>query len=1035
MDAERLKRIERIFHAAIELEPEARESFIEESCGDDESLRREVSSLLASDGGFDSFIDTSPRSLINSALKVAQPEVKSDSLIGAEINQYRILSLIGEGGMGTVYLADDRKLERKVAVKFLGSEFAGDRGRRERFFREARSASALNHPNILTVHEIGEFHETFYIVTEFVRGETLKQRQKREALTVDETLAIGTQICSALAAAHEAGIVHRDIKPDNVMIRTDGIVKILDFGIAKLDPGTFGADSEAETRVEAATAPGLIIGTPQYMSPEQARGQKVDNRSDIFSLGVVLYEMIAGTPPFRGATNIDTIGSILKDEPPPLADAVPGLIPELERVVLTALRKEREKRFQSVAEMLDELNGVRRSIEISASSAGNTESGRVRATVEETSSIVLKRRFSLVHFLGLVLVIAVIGGGIYWFVLRNRLPVGGAPMKSNEIVSWASSPNEVYSIGAFAPDGRKIAYTSTSGGTQQIWVKQTSSGDPIRVTKDEFTNKNPVWSPSGDEIAYVSQRTADIGIWKIPALGGSPSLVASFDNAGAQIRRWSASNKIYFESNRELFAVDAGGGESKPVTNFRANGIDAKWIGISADEKQASYITQDETTYRLWTAPIAGGTPKVLVESAEDMRGTVWDPDGRRIYFSRKSGDALQVFVADVSGSAPVQVGSGERDSLVVDVSGDGSQILFGSAKEESDVWGVNLKDGKEFTLASNIDSELWPSISSDGKSIAYQSIKNLSQGNRIFNGRIMIARPGTGNPPAELVAEGFLPVWSPDGQQIAFMRVTGTSPRIETIGASGGASRVIAEGGLITLDFGVLPYNRLQATYFVWSPDSRRIAYISDRSGQSNIWTVSADGSEAAQLTANPDPKSSVKSPIWSADGRSIAFSVRHSGPENTGYSISVTDLETKETRELTRRRTFLRLLGWISPDELLAAGIEGSSISTLATEVSIVSINVKSGVTKEIVRLSESYLYNVLPSPDGKMLAFAAHRDGRDNLWTMPLPSGTQRQVTANNDSRLFFSSLAWAPDASAIYFGKQSRFSLLSMLTSSK
>ena len=261
--------------------------------------------------------------------------------------RYEIISPLGKGGMGEVFLALDAKLERKVAIKLLSGELGNGSDRLRRFSQEAKAASALNHPNILTVYEIGETPDgAHFIVTEYIDGRTLKRYLADEKPTLPEVLRIAVQIAAALAAAHDAGIVHRDIKPENVMIRTDGIVKILDFGVAKLTAPAAGqsaeaVDAEAATRAKAMTVPGMIIGTPQYMSPEQARGQKIDARTDIFSFGALLYEMIAGRPPFSGVNEIDVIGSVLKDEPQPLSQYLPEISHDLEHIVAKALRKDR----------------------------------------------------------------------------------------------------------------------------------------------------------------------------------------------------------------------------------------------------------------------------------------------------------------------------------------------------------------------------------------------------------------------------------------------------------------------------------------------------------------------------------------------------------------------------------------------------------------------------------------------------------------------------------------------------------------------
>jgi len=382
MNAERWQQIEKVYYAARDCDASQRAAFLDQSCTGDEGLRREVESLLASDAEAGDFLATP-------ALKVAADEIAAEqdqSLLGRQVDHYRILSLLGAGGMGEVYLAEDMQLGRKVALKLLPGEFTRDRERLYRFEREARAASALNHPNIITIFEIGEVNDIHFIATEFIDGQTLRQRMRSAPVKLSDALDAAMQVASALATAHQAGIVHRDIKPENVMVRPDGIVKVLDFGLAKLivqpsAESTVAADGETLIGEQIKTDPGKMMGTARYMSPEQIRGQEVDGRSDIFSLGVVLYELAAGYAPFGGATPGEVMAAILTRDPPPLTRYSREAPAELERMVSKAMAKERAARYQVVEDFLNDLKNLKLELELEAKLKRSGQSGKEETTI------------------------------------------------------------------------------------------------------------------------------------------------------------------------------------------------------------------------------------------------------------------------------------------------------------------------------------------------------------------------------------------------------------------------------------------------------------------------------------------------------------------------------------------------------------------------------------------------------------------------------------------------------------------------------
>jgi serine/threonine protein kinase len=375
METDRFHLIKEIFQAVLERRPEEREAFLAIACGGDDGLRLDVEALLMQQT--ENFLET-PAIEKHARLLAGRdsPEETFQLQTGESISHYRIVSSLGRGGMGEVYLAEDLHVERKIAIKLLRGKWMHDAERVRRFEQEARAASSLNHPNIVTIHDIGQTGSIHYIATEFIDGQTLRQKLKNGRFELSDKLEVIIQIAEALAAAHAAGFIHRDIKPENVMIRKDGYVKVLDFGIAKRISSREAA--EEDTTSQSITATGSVLGTAHYMSPEQARGQKVDARTDIFSLGVTIYEMLTGQQPFTGDTEIDVAAAILTKEQEPLEHAAPGTPIELRRLVNKALRKRPEERHQTISELLGELKSIQQRIKqapppIALDAAGDAE--------------------------------------------------------------------------------------------------------------------------------------------------------------------------------------------------------------------------------------------------------------------------------------------------------------------------------------------------------------------------------------------------------------------------------------------------------------------------------------------------------------------------------------------------------------------------------------------------------------------------------------------------------------------------------------
>lgn len=389
---DRWRQIEALFYEALELKPEGRREFLERNCGGDEALRKEVEVLLQSEG---KPMDLLQRPVLDAAQRVFENEKDSEATIapGTQLAHYQIISLLGAGGMGKVYLAEDLKLRRKVALKMLAPELTRDERGLRRFEQEAHAASALNHPNILTIYEFGQEGGLHFIASEFIDGQTLRRKTLTGRLELIEAIDIAIQIASALAAAHASGIVHRDIKPDNVMVRSDRIVKVLDFGIAKLGERQVGRTVRSGMTVTSSISEaGMVIGTARYMSPEQARGLDVDARSDIFSLGSLFYELVTGRSAFGGETSSDVIAEILKTDPPAPVEFAPDVPPEIERIIGKALRKDREARYQAVKDLLIDLQDYKKEAEFQSKLQGQggfrtarAKTGSTRRTPSQSS--------------------------------------------------------------------------------------------------------------------------------------------------------------------------------------------------------------------------------------------------------------------------------------------------------------------------------------------------------------------------------------------------------------------------------------------------------------------------------------------------------------------------------------------------------------------------------------------------------------------------------------------------------------------------
>ncbi|MBI1766264.1 MAG: serine/threonine-protein kinase [Acidobacteria bacterium] len=1041
MPPERWQQIKALFNAAQDRAPQERTAFLRAHCVDDEELLREVNSLLAADAAAGDY-------LLKPALELeahAQATDQQTALIGCQLGRYEIRDLLGVGGMGEVWRAYDAPLNRFVALKTLPLRYTCDASRLQRFIREATTASSLNHPNIITIHEIGqlttEAGELHFIATELIEGITLRQRLDTGGrLPWREALAVAVQIATALDAAHRAGIVHRDIKPENVMVRPDGLVKVLDFGLAKLTAPATGPLVEAQTGAPVPagqTQPGMILGTLRYMSPEQARGHTVDAHTDIFSLGAVLYELLTGQPLFAGETSADVIAAIIHNEPPPLAEVAPDAPAELERIMCQALAKKSEDRYPTVRVLQDELQVLKGS--------GEQANLAPLSTRANSSSAVIRwraPRFALWQMALLPLLVLCVVGALWWWK-NNRSGQLEAPLPSSlkitEVHNWASTPGEVYSEGKISPDGNWVAFTSTEGGRKNVWYKlSTGAGKARPCTDDEFNNDEPIWSPDSKELAFISWRGGTPGLWRISMTGGMPALLKkSFDDGAnaPRLKYWSKNGLIYYESKQNLFAFEISSGRTENLTKFGSGTTDKAYFSPSPDGQRIAYVASLAEGHSVMAVATNGEQPKRVASLPVEIRNTVWHPDNQRIFFSAKINGVFQIFVGDLAGHQPVQLTLGETDSLVLDVSTDRKSILFGTSKETSDLWGVNKTKAQEFVVASDINVKFWPTVSPDSRVIAYQSVRGVTEGGKIINGSNIVTQSLGSALPNIRINNGFLPQWSPDGKSLAFMRRLNNAYNIWAISAQGGAERQITQAGCAAIGNTIMPAHLLQTSYYAWSPDSNKLAYLARRNGQRNLWLINADGSNDTLIPTVDDSNWVIDCPLWSADGKRIAWSAWAQDKKVAGKISSglwVTELETKTTKPVYQTDYSLQLIGWSQAEEFLIFSTHEKILSlTRPALVTLHNVSVVSKAVHSITTLFSTYFLNLHLSPDRRTLAYVARQDDKDNLWLVSVQGGKSVRLTTNPDPHLYFSNLAWAQDSQSIYFGKQARYSQLFLL----
>ena len=892
------------------------------------------------------------------------------------LGRYKIIKKIGSGGMGEVYLCEDPKLNRQIALKTLPADVAADSSRMHRFIAEAKSASALNHPNIITIYEINDDHETPFIAMEYVRGETLGKAVRRGPLELSQAIDVAGQVAGALAAAHEANIVHRDIKPDNIIIRPDGLVKVLDFGLAKLTENDGTSDPEAET-IAHRTNPGMILGTASYMSPEQARGKEVDGRSDIFSFGTVLFQMLSGKLPFSGENYVDVIGAILHKEPQPLSELAPDVPRDIEALIRKSLRKNREERYQNVRELLADLKEIRADLNLEIGSLEraarisepgfrqSTASGLTRPistaghTGFATSSISrLIEEFKMHPMragLALIVGLAAVTGIGAWFA-NYTAPATAEAFQRMRFTRATTSGDIVTEQVALSPDGKYVAYVSERDGSQSLWVKQVevpSSVELVAPSRSEYMGLT--FSPNGNHIYYsIDDGTGTASLFEIPVLGGAPRRIRTH----------------------------VGG-----------------HMAFSPDSRRFSFI-KGETA--LVVSSIEGGDPITIAESSPGDRWlvTAWSPDATKLVAAIYSASdsrcrLLEVDLADgkvtpIPGPAWLRIGG-------LKWLPDGNGLVMTARDLEtqlSQVWLVSYPEGEARRITNDPNSYQGISVSADGSSIASVRQERLVNIWKADGANAAISDRVTRELGRD---EGMSGVsWMPDGRVVYTVRLAG-SQDLWITGSDGQRQLTFNAGS-----------NFSPAV----SPDGRHIAFISSRDGNPSLWRMNADGEDQVKLI---DQQGIAGEPEFTPDGQWVVYDLTDDSNKTTIWKVR---LDGGDPVQLTNYESGRPE---VSPDGRSIAFELGSGPRE-SSKLGIISID--GGDPMRVLDLPEVIASrNFRWANDGSGFVFVRNIDNTFNIWLQPLDGGTPTRITEFESERIYRFDLARTTGEFALSRGTES------------
>jgi eukaryotic-like serine/threonine-protein kinase len=911
-------------------------------------------------------------------------------LAGEQFGRYEIRGKIGEGGMGEVYSATDLELDRNVAIKLLPNEFTVDEERRSRFRQEAKVVSALNHPNVITIYEIGENDFGHFLATEYVEGKTLRELIKRESLTLNRILRIIEQSANALVAAHGAHIVHRDVKPENIMVRRDGIVKVLDFGLAKPVVGFKNEVASGDNK----TIPGTVMGSARYMSPEQARGLEVDERTDIWSLGVVLYELLVGKAPFDGETTADTLAAVIYHEPEPIANILPNTPIELQRIIRKALQKDREERYQSVKDLALDVKDLLHDLEHSNSGnrtghvisnpqfsenptiihrtlSGNHQTGPTYGVRSAANSIVVRKRakWTVAFAAVFALMMLAFGGYTIYSVATAETPLAESAFLRPQI-SRINTDGRVM-LPSISPDGKYIAYVAGEAGGRSLVVRQIATDSVVTVVPPSNQNLQSVtFSPTGDHIYYCLTST-DFSIntlYQVPTLGGTPKkLIEDVDSP------------VTFSPDGKQFAF---------VRHRSDPNEDAVYI-VNADTlSMEQFMTNRDAGYDFFAFRLA------------------WSPDGHRLLTGagkRESGFVTKTDVVAIDLSEKKVRPINDREFFFVNNLvwfADGSGFLFSGRETQNapnQIWRASFPGGMIEPVTNDFNDYLDVSISTDGRNIATLKGDTVSSVWKFSPD----AKKGSQLASESRNLEGAHGLIHRRDGSLVFTRTEGKETDIWTSDADGKNARAIhAEPG-----FSSMP---------VESPDGKYLVFNLQKDKTSKIWRSDADGKNLVRLSE--EASSADFHPQITPDGKTVIFQRKLGDDERFGLmKVSIDGGDVRPFHEGENASVFMPK---VSPDGKRIA-ITTYDVKTFQRKLLIAKMgegDTFGGVEREIeFNLINQYAW----APDSKTLTVSTSRTGVQNLFSQPLDGSTPKQLTDFQSGRIL--NFAWTADGKELILAR--------------